>query len=357
MERLRSEIDITKYKYNLNKIKNHLAKNTKLILVIKADAYNHGSVALAKAATTYGIDFFAVATLDEAIELRKAGITAKILILGPSAIRDALKIEKYNLIQTVTTHSYAKALSENIKRSLNVHINIDTGMSRLGLDEDIVSQVTKIKALNNIYVKGIYTHFYSATNKEITYKQFNLFSDIITKLKNKGITFDMVHTANSAATMLYKDMHLDAVRVGLAQYGYDITNTLSLKPIKELNARIQQVKEINKGECVGYECTYKAPTNIKIATIAIGYADGYSRSFSNNDYFIYKGIKCPVIGNVSMDMTMIDVTNVKGKIKTFDSVLVYGANKPIKYMSDQIDSIRYEVLFVGSNRVINTYLP
>ncbi|MCK4552503.1 MAG: alanine racemase [Tenericutes bacterium] len=362
IDRSYARIHLDNLVFNYKQAKNLVGENTKVMAVVKADAYGHGAVKCSRRLEKNGCDFFAVASIEEAIELRENGIDSDILIFGRTSIINHCYLSKYNLIQTVYSFDYAKQLN-NCNEEIRIHINIDTGMSRFGIYlhdekdiERVVSEIKEIQNLENLIYEGIYTHFATSDedNKKFCDQQYKLYKSLIKKLDSEGIKTGVKHVANSGAIVSHNDKYLDMVRFGIGLYGYPHTReTLELKPVMEVFSHVTSTREIKPGDTVSYGRTYKTKDVKKIATIAIGYADGYNRLLSNKDYLIYKNKKLPVIGRVCMDAIMVDIGNLT--IEDGEVVEVFGLNKPLEHICEVINTIPYEVLCNVSKRVQRLY--
>ena len=371
------EIDLDAVAENVRIINKILDGKSKIMAIVKADAYGHGATFVARELADCGVDFFGVSSLDEAVQLRESGITQNILILGYTnpAAENIKKLIKYNIIQTVFDFDYAKEISRGAKifgENIKIHIKIDTGMNRLGFrytaknkDENIIAKIKEIKSLENIICEGIFTHFAVSDEKKsnFTREQFDLFCELLNSLEKENIYFDIKHAANSGATINFKDMHLDYVRCGLILYGlYPSKSTaaenIGLVPAMSLKTIISQLHTVKQGETVSYGRTYKPGKDILCAALPIGYADGFSRLLSNSASVIVNGRQAPVIGRVCMDQTMIDVSNC-GDVKAGDIVTVFGYDTETKsgehisveHVADMMETINYEVVCLIGKRV------
>ncbi|MDD5456872.1 MAG: alanine racemase [Candidatus Margulisbacteria bacterium] len=349
-------VDLKKFRKNLGKIKKKLKARTKFLAVVKADAYGHGAVQIAKAAIHEGVDFFGVATIDEAIELREAGIKLPILILTePTDYKILHRIQYYDISLTVYSKEMIGAINrlcKKIKKPLKVHVKVDTGMNRVGVPgAEALEFIKSIKKNKNIIVEGLFTHFSDAGNpdKSYTFNQIQIFNRVLRACEAAEINIPIKHAANSTATLNYPQAHYDMVRVGIAMY----------KDILTFQAKILNVRSINKYDCVGYSKNYKAPENMKIAVISAGYADGYSRLLSNKGTVIVHGQRCPIIGNVCMDMTMIRLPD-KLKVNIGDTVTLIGKEGKQAVTAEQIaeltKTIDYEVMCSIGKRVPRVYV-
>jgi alanine racemase len=330
--------------------------------VVKANAYGHGLEMVGMHLDKFGADYFGVATISEAIRLRKAGSQKPILIFGVTPASEAGLLKEYDLIQSVSSFETAKRLSE-ISSGLKFHLKIDTGMARYGLDlrnEERLSEALKetqaIYSLKNADVCGIYTHFAEAakTDSFFTKQQFSLFSRLLEELEKSGIKPGLRHAANSGAALLYQEMHLDMIRSGIALYGLPPVETNhGFLPVMSLEALVVEKRILRAGETVSYGRTFKAPSDLEIATISLGYADGYPRQASNKDYFQKANQKLKVVGTVCMDALIIDVTNKMVNIG--DYVEVFGKQKLATALAELTNTIDYEILTSVGNRVERVY--
>lgn len=350
IDRLKAEINLNNLYHNYLLLK-ELNHDKDIYAVVKADAYGHGAIECSKFLQRKGLKHFAVTVLKEAMELRdQAGIKEEILIFGKTDPLNSEYLFKYNLVQTIDSYEYAMKLDQQ-GFNLKVHLNIDTGMSRLGLKlhsendlQDVVEDILKISVLKNIKITGIYSHFTSAdSDLEFTLFQQKLFDLLIQKLKILSIDFGKIHLKNSGGLINLKENNYDLARAGISLYGYPPCKTdKNFLPVMSLYAKIIALRDIDEGDSVSYGRTFKADKKMKVATIAIGYADGLPRVLSNNDYFIYKGTKLPIIGRVCMGLTMADVTQVD--VNEGEFVEIFGINKDLEEMSRRANTITYEIL-------------
>jgi len=365
-----AEINTDALTANIKNIRKITNKNAMVMAVVKADAYGHGAVETAKILLKNGADRLAVADLDEAIELRKSGITADILILGASFDEDCGLLVKYDITPAVFSYDFAKKLSEEAvkqQKQAKLHIKIDTGMSRIGFvsgvsDEDVCNEILKISKLPNLFTEGIFSHFATSDEKDDSYtkKQFSEFLSICNQLKDKGLTIPIRHIANSAAIMMYPETHLDMVRAGIILYGFYPSDEvdkekLKLKRVMIVKSRITLIKEI-KNRSVSYGQTYIAHDITKVATIPVGYADGYTRLLNNKAKIIANGKAVNVIGRICMDQCMIDVTNVHN-INTGDEVIIFGEDiVTADDIAASLGTINYEIVCMVSRRIPRIYI-
>ena len=365
-----AEINLDNFIYNINQIKKR-AKNSEIIAVVKANAYGHGAIEIAKTLVKCDIKKLAVANIVEAIELRDNNIDIPIMILGLSEEYAIDSILKYNVEPTVSTLNFAKKLNEKAKsfnQKINIHIAIDSGMGRIGFrnNENNILEIVEISKLSNIHIESIYTHFSTADskNKEYSLKQLSTYKTILDVLEKLGVNIPKKNLSNSAAILDLEDAHLDCVRPGIIQYGYYPSNevnkkALDLKPVLSWKSRILYLKEVEANEFIGYNKNFKTTKKTKIATIPVGYADGYSRDLSNKGKVIINGTFAPILGNVCMDQIMVDVSEVKD-VATGDEVILLGSDGDVKFdaedMANILNTISYEVLCLIGRRTPRIYI-
>lgn len=365
-----TEIDLDVIAQNMRIIRD-LSKSKEVAAVVKADAYGHGSVALAKTLLENGATRFAVARLDEAIELRHHGITAPIFILGYTDPARASEAIAYNVDVCMYDYEEAKIFSaEAVKQNSKVafHIAIDTGMERIGYrpNSDSVAEIVKISKLPNVVLEGIFTHFCLAdtTDKTFTHKQYQRFKWVCDELAKQNVKINVHHCANSAAIIDLPQYHYDMVRAGVIMYGMapsaevDIKHT-GLKPAMSFKCEVTLVKTVNAGEGIGYGHKYIADSKRTIATIPVGYADGYTRLLSGKAEVLIHGKRAKVVGNICMDQCMVDVTDIPD-VKVGDEVVIFGTqgNECIlaDELADKLGTINYEITCMISRRVPRFYL-
>lgn len=366
-----AEIDLDAIAYNMKNIKN-LVKDKEIIAVVKADCYGHGALDVVPTLLENGASRLAVAVLTEGIELRNNNIKTPIMILGYTPLYLSEELIKYDLEQTVYDLDYAKELSEialNLNKKAKIHIALDTGMGRIGFfpTEKAIQDVSEIYSLKGLDVLGIFTHFSTSDerDKKYTLEQFNKFTDFTKRLSNIGIEIPIKHVSNSGAIMDMPETYLDAVRAGIILYGYYPSNevkkeNLSLKPALTLKAVITRVQEMDKDMYISYGKTFKTERKSLIATIPIGYADGYSRLLAKNAKVIINGKFAPVVGRICMDQCMIDVTDIGGDIKVGDEVIILGEQGNLRFNANDIaeimGTINYEILCMLKYRIPRVYI-
>ena len=370
-ERVLAIIDLDAIAYNMTNIKSKVGKETGIIGIIKADAYGHGSVEISKVILENGADWLAVAVVDEGINLRKNGIAAPILLLGYTPELRLEDVVNNGFIQTVYTYKTAKKLSDvavRLGKTAVIHIKIDTGMGRIGyrVNEASADEIVKISELPNIEVNGMFTHFSTADekDKDYTLNQYKKFVQMDALLRERGLEIPIKHAANSAAIMDFDNMMFNMVRPGIILYGaypseeVDKDN-LSIKPAMSVKTHVSYVKEVNEGDYISYGRKYQAVGKRIIATITVGYADGFMRAYSNGGKVLIKGECAPIVGRICMDQFMVDVTDIKD-VQINDEVVLIGkqGNKEITvdFIASILDTINYEVFCTLSKRVPRQYI-
>ena len=362
-----AEIDLDALRHNLRKVRQLAASDVNILGVVKADAYGHGMKEVSRVLVEEGVEYFGVASLDEARELREAGIKNKIIILGAILAEEIEGVLKFNAIQAVSDLKIARLLSklgQAKKRNIKVHIKIDTGMGRIGFwHQGAINFIKKIAALNNIVIDGIFTHFPSAEdNKKFTQRQINDFNFLVKELSACNINIPFKHTSNSMALVDFKDSHMNIVRPGLIMYGLhpreDLVKILDLKPVMTLKTKVTHVKSVPKGRTISYGRTYVTKKETRIATIPVGYGDGYSRHLSNKAHVLIRGKRAPIAGRVCMDMCMVDVGHLQGAKSGDDVVLIGKQGKEAiraEELADIMGTIPYEVVCNIGRRVPRIY--
>ena len=364
-----AEIDLGRLKHNYTALREQLAPGCRFVGVVKANAYGHRAVPVAQKLEVWGADYLAVACLEEAAELRQAGVRAPILILGVTLPRYAGELLAWDAAQAVGDLETGRALSATAVaagRTLTIHVKADTGMSRLGFlcDEahldHAAGEIAALCALPGLRAEGIFTHFSDADGCEAyTMRQFTRFLDLLDKLSARGVTFEIRHCAASAAMLNYPCTHLDMVRPGIALYGHypapGMEYTCPLLPVMTLKTRVAAVRDLPAGTCVSYGRTATLARDSRLAVLPVGYGDGYFRLFSNGQPVAIRGKKAPVVGRVCMDLTMVDVTDIPGVVPGDEAVL-YGDAAPVEDGADRAGTIQYELLCDVSPRVPRVYL-
>lgn len=321
--RVCAEINLDAAAYNLKNMKNNLEKETRIIAVVKTDGYGHGAVPIARMAEE--LDYiwgFAVATIEEAVMLRREGVQKPILVLGfvfPDGYEDAVR---YDIRLAVFKLSMARQLSEEAVRqgkTAYLHIKVDTGMGRIGFpdDGDSADVVKEISLLPQVQIEGLFTHFARADEKDkgAARQQLSRYLDFSRMLEERGIEIPMRHCSNTAGIFDLKEANLDAVRAGISIYGLypsDEVNkfAVAITPVMSLKSHVAFIKDVGPGTAISYGGTFVAERRMRIATIPVGYGDGYPRSLSNKGYVLIRGRRAPITGRVCMDQFMVDVTDI-----------------------------------------------
>lgn len=365
-----AEVDLDAIAHNIKEIRKITNPNAKIMAVVKADAYGHGFLEVAKTLLENGADRLAVAVLQEGKQLRSRGVTVPILILGASGEEAVEDLINFDITPSVFTYEFAKALSYEAERKekvTKIHIKIDTGMSRIGFlagenNEEIVDEIIKISKLPYIEIEGIFSHFATSDeyDKSYTLLQYGRFMDVCNRLEEKGLNIPIKHICNSAGIMMYPEMHLDMVRPGVILYGMYPSDEvdksrLDLIPAMTLKSTITHIKEVEPGRGVSYGKEYITDKKTKIATVPIGYADGYLRKLVKHGKMIVDGVKVPIIGRICMDQCMIDVTNVHN-IDKGDEVIIFGREGvTVDDLAEWLETINYEVSCVIGKRIPRIY--
>lgn len=364
------EVNLDNIAYNMKNIKAK-AKSKEIFGVVKADAYGHGAVDVAPVLLENGATRLAVAVLSEGVELRKAGITCPINILGftPETLLD--DVIDYDLQPVVFSYEYACKVSkaaEAKNKKVKIHIKLDTGMGRIGFlpTEESVEEVVKISEIPNLEIEGLFSHFSTADEADKTYSkyQFNNYNWFLEKMKENNVKINIRHIANSAAVMELPETNYDGVRPGIILYGYYPSNEvkkseLDIKPAMTLKACILHIKTLEPGQYIGYGRKFKTERKSIIGTLGVGYADGYTRMLSGKAKVIVNGKFAPVVGNICMDQCMIDLTDIPD-VKIGDEVILMGTDGNLKFDPDDIapilGTINYEVLCMIGKRVPRVYI-
>ena len=359
------EVDLNAVSYNIAQIKQFVGKYVEVMPVIKADAYGLGVLSLKKSLEENDIKKVAVAITDEAITLRKNGFNQDIVILNELLLDEAEQIVEYNLTPGISVYEIAEKINFFAKKSgktINVHIEVDTGMGRVGLKpEDVLEFVNKVSKLENINIEGIYTHLSSADSSiEYTNKQIELFKSVLSELKENGYNFKYKHAAASSGIIEFENSHFNMVRPGLIIYGYypneNMNEKISLKQSTKLKTNVVFIKEVPKGTAISYSRNYITDKKTKIATIPIGYADGIRRSLSNIGRVYINGKYASIIGNICMDNFMVDVTEIEN-IKIGDEVILWdNEHITIEEVAKKCNTINYEILCNVSKRISRKYI-
>ena len=377
VKRTWAEISLNAIEHNYNVIRNKVADDTKVCCVIKADGYGHGAVELSQIYEKLRADFFAVSNIDEGIEIRKSGSKLPIVILGYTPVSEAKNLAEYDISQAVFSLEYAKELSEKCVEEdciCKMHIKVDSGMSRIGFmcqefprDEYSIEEICESCCLPNLEVEGLFTHFCvsdeDAEGREFTNKQYENFIHVRDSLKKRGVDISVVHCSNSGAIEDYPETCCDMVRAGIILYGLapssKLADRLDLVPAMTLKTVVAFVKEVQKGATISYGRTFTADRKMKIATVPIGYADGFIRQNAKDGYMMVNGKKAKIVGRICMDQTMLDVTDIED-VKTGDEVVVFGTGENGEPTADSLaentGTINYETVCLVGKRVPRIYI-
>lgn len=369
--RVYAEIDLDAIRDNIREIKRHIGTKTKLMAIIKADGYGHGSVPIANALRDEGVDGFGVAIIEEGILLRKRGIKQPILILGYTSQYQYAELIQYELTQTVFQYSMAESISKfavTMGRTARIHIALDTGMNRIGFQdtEESVEVIKRIQKLPNLVIEGIFTHFSKADelDKTFTFHQMDRFHQFVEKLEKNGVHIPIKHASNSAGIIDFNSAHLDMVRSGIITYGLypskDVgKEQLKIQPALELKSHVIYRKRVPAGESVSYGGTYVTDRETVIATIPVGYGDGYPRALSSKGRVLIHGQYAPIIGRVCMDQFMVDITHIPD-VKQEDIVTLVGRDGDncitVEEVANLAGSFNYEFCCGLGRRVPRVYI-
>ena len=377
-----AEVDLEAIAHNVRELRRITDPGADLMAVVKANAYGHGAVEVTRKALENGADSLGVARIEEGIELRKAGVKESVLIFGYTPPALASKLIGFDLTQTVWSYTTAQALSDiavSSNKQIKVHLKVDTGMGRLGLLPDChrplvteqnsmgnaVREAKSISLLAGLELEGVYTHFATADSSDKTYagKQFEIFVDFLNELRRAGINPPLCHAANSAAIIDMPETHLDMVRAGIAIYGLYPSDEVNkrrivLKPAMTLKSKIVHLKKVPPGFKVSYGSTYQTPMPTTIASIPVGYADGFNRLLSSRGHMLVRGRRAPIVGRVCMDQTMLDVGHIPG-VNLEDEVVIFGKQKDGSITVDEIaaslNTINYEIVSALTARIPISY--
>jgi len=363
-----AEVDLSAIRDNIRAIRVRVGPRVRIIPAVKADAYGHGAVQVSRACLDAGADALGVACVEEATELRDAGISAPILILGHSEPSDAETIVQEALAQMCCDTDCARALSDaavRLGRTVSVHVKVDTGMGRIGVaPQQAVEFGRTLSRLPNLSVDGVFTHFPSSdeADRAFTLSQIATLKKVVSGLKRIGCAAILAHASNSAGILAYPEADFDAVRPGIMIYGHypssEVPRAIPIREALTLKTRIVFLKQAEAGTSVSYGRTYVLKRRSLVATLPVGYGDGYSRLLSNRGEVAVRGVRAPVIGRVCMDQILIDVTDVPG-VRLGDEVVLYGGGfdyLSVTRIAESIGTISYEVLCNIGKRVHRVYL-
>ncbi len=367
-----AEVDLGALRHNFRLIR-RAAGEAAVMAVVKADAYGHGDVAVANLLDEEGAEWFAVSGFEEAVRLRRSGLAKPILILGYTSPENAPSLAVNDITQTVFSPEYAKALSDAAARAavtVRVHLKVDTGMGRIGFSavdglDEAAAQMDEVYRLPGLRVTGIFTHFAAAdsadeADKDYTRRQYALLDEAVSRLAAAGRDTGLVHCCNSAGTVAWPEFHRDLVRPGIILYGHDPSadvHLAGLRPAMRLLAVVSMVKEVKAGDCISYGRTFTAERPLRLATLTIGYADGYPRVLSGRGVVSIHGRPARVVGRVCMDQMMVDVTDIPG-VQAGDEAVIFGDETAhsVEDIAQAEGTVNYEVLCDIGRRVQRLYV-
>jgi alanine racemase len=358
-----TEVNLDAIAQNVKNIKKLIGEKKELMAVVKGNAYGHDILEVSPVVLSNGATRLAVARLEEAIFLRKAGITVPILVLGLTLKQQAEFLVSYDITPAVCEFEMIEKLSESavqMNKMTKIHLKVDTGMGRIGIfPYDVFRFIKRIKALKNVEIEGIFTHFSVADEKDKFYteEQFRKFIEILTILEKEGIKIPIKHVGNSATLLDLPHMWLDMVRPGLAIYGLypskEVKKTINLIPAQQFKTKIVFIKELPLGESISYGRTYITKRRMRVASLPVGYADGYNRLLSNQGEVLVRGQRVPIIGRVCMDHCMIDVTNLT-QVEIGDEVVLWGRQEEemitVEEIAQKIRTINYEIVHMPDKK-------
>ncbi|OOB76819.1 MAG: alanine racemase [Epulopiscium sp. Nuni2H_MBin003] len=368
--RVIAEVDLNAIRHNYKQIRKNLPRDVEIMGVVKADGYGHGAIEVAKILQREGVNRFAVAIAKEAEELRVSGIKSPILVLGYTPVADIEMLIVNDLTQTIFSYEMAEYISKaasKFNKTINVHIKIDTGMGRIGFlpNTNSINEIIKIMQLPNINLEGLFTHFATADDEDTSYtkEQWSIFKGFINELKDFKIEIPLLHASNSGAIIAHSYANLDIVRPGILLYGHYPSKFLQNKqvnviPAMTLKTQIVHIKNLPPDRYISYGKKFKTTEVTKIATIPIGYADGYPRKLSNKAHVLINGEFAKIVGTICMDQFMVDITNIAAEVG--DEVILFGkqADKQIfiEELAEIADTISYELICMIGKRVPRRYI-
>ena len=366
-----AEIDLDCLNHNLNEIRKRVGSKVKIAAVVKANGYGHGCLEMSGALLAGGADVICVSSINEAIEIRKEYMGAEILVLGFVPLENVYEAINFDIIQTVFSFEQGKSIAiaaKNLNKRVKVHIKIDTGMNRTGFypDQKTLEEILELSSLESLEIEGIYTHLATAdeTDKTFSFKQFESFKLFLAELEDLGLCIPIKHISNSAAVIDLPEMNMDMVRPGIILYGVYPSEQvkkvlLNLKPVMTLKATVIHVKKLKEAGGISYGLNYIGKKGQLIATVPVGYADGYTRLLSNESQMIINGKKVDEVGNICMDQCMIDVTDVEG-VRVGTEVILFGTDGlnviNVSELALKCGEIPYELLCSIGRRVPRLYL-
>jgi len=369
MRPTRAVIHTDNFRHNINLVRHQVGRDKLICAAIKADAYGHGANELCSIAIEEGVSYFAVATVGEGVSLRKSNLTIQILLLTLTSPEEFSEIISNGIQSFVADKTYIKGLNREAKKEgkvVDVHLHVDSGMGRIGCKPEDAAELAKlIKSLDNLNLKGVSTHFACADepSKPMTNNQISNFREAVDQIKAAGIDPGIVHASNSAAIVDFPESWIDMVRPGIILYGYypghDQTRTLAVKPVMEFRTEVVFLKRVAAGQALSYGATYVTDRETVIATLPVGYGDGYNRLLSSKGVILINGKKYKVAGRVCMDQLLIDL-GPDTDIDLYDEAILFGEGpdaQTAEDLADMLDTISYEITCNVNKRVPRVYLP
>jgi alanine racemase len=361
-----AEVNLQTLRENFFKLKAYT--QSEIMPMVKADAYGHGVIPVVKTLITCGVQRFGVAILEEALEIKAIFPELTLIVMGATELEESDTLVKEEIIPTIFQLAQAQALSDAAvkqNRTARIHIKVDTGMGRIGFSDTDLADIIAVAALPNLFVEGIFTHFATSDQRDLSFarEQLKRFQSLCDKLKNVGLDIPIHHAANSGAIVQFSESHFELVRPGISLYGFapssQVGGNIGLEPVMAWKAKVSHVKSIGTGETVSYGRTFQAAYPTRVATIPIGYADGLRRALSNHGEMLIHGRRSTMIGRICMDQTMLDVTKIPG-VQVGDVVTILGKDGyeqiTATEMAEWLGTINYEVVCGISKRVPRIYL-
>ncbi|MEA1912166.1 MAG: alanine racemase [Spirochaetota bacterium] len=369
MRPTRAIIHTDNFRHNIKLVRNQVGRDKLVCMAIKADAYGHGANELCSMAIEEGVSYFAIATVGEGVSLRKSNLTIQILLLTLTTPDEFPEIIANDIQPFVADRAYIKGLNREAKnqgRVLDVHLHVDSGMGRIGCRPDQAAELAKlIESLDNVNLKGVSTHFACADEpaKPMTNNQITKFKEAVNQIKAAGIEPAIIHASNSAAIVGFSESWIDMVRPGIILYGYypghDQKRTLAVRPVMEFRTEIVFIKKVSSGQPLSYGATYVTDRDTYIATLPVGYGDGYNRLLSSRGIILINGKKYRVAGRVCMDQLLIDL-GPDTDVDLYDEAVLFGEGpdaQTAEDIADMLDTISYEITCNVNKRVPRVYLP
>ena len=357
-------VDLKAIAHNVGQVRKRIGNHRDLMAVVKADGYGHGAVEVSLSVLKSGANCLGVAVPEEGEEIRRAGLDAPITVLGLIQPEEAYKVIDFGLEQTICSIEVAEALNQiasNKGTVVNVHIKIETGMGRVGVQPvDALAFARRIEKFKNLTIKGIFSHFSCADEVDKTFakKQVEIFDGVVREIEASRIKIPKKHMANSAAILDLPESYYNLVRPGIMLYGLypspEVSHSIELKPSMTFMTRVTFVKKVPSGTPISYGRVFVTDKEIPVATLPVGYADGYSRALSGRGDVLVKGFRAPLIGRICMDMCMIDVSGVEN-VRPGDEVILFGEGLPADEVAEKLGTINYEVVCGVGKRVPRVY--